>query len=193
MRAASQEDTRPSGSRSKSEAGGAGRTPTRSPNQSLGHVIDLDLADLTPAAQIVTDALAAAPGAAVAARRGSRAGAGVAGAHGDDRWAEQHPTARDRVALDSLFDLASVTKSFVAVSAARLARRGALALDEPLGALVTELADSASGETPLELLLAHRAGLEAHIKLWLPLLEGRPIDLAAAARVAADRDRKSVV
>jgi len=107
----------------------------------------------------------AAPGAAVAAAR--RTGdawlisSGVSGTA-----AETHG--------EPVFDLASVTKSFVAVTAARLASRGELRLEAPLGALLPELAATPTGEASLLLLLAHRAGLSAHRSLFAPLLAGRP-------------------
>jgi len=71
------------------------------------------------------------------------------------------------------FDLASLTKPIVALAAARLARAGALRLDAPLGALVPEVKDAVSSSVTLELLLAHRAGLDAHRPLYRALLTGR--------------------
>jgi CubicO group peptidase (beta-lactamase class C family) len=124
----------------------------------------------------------AAPAAAVAVaeRRagGYRVATGVAGTSGA-------PAA----ALPPIFDLASVTKPFVAVTAARLARRGALALDAPLARLLPELADTPSAAEPLLSLLSHRAGLEAHRPFFAPLVEGRPIERAAVVREAASARR----
>jgi CubicO group peptidase (beta-lactamase class C family) len=85
-----------------------------------------------------------------------------------------------------LFDLASLTKPLTAVA---LARSG-IDPRTPLGALLPEARGTASEAIPLELLLAHRAGLAAHRALYAPLLEvaGR-IDRPAALREAADARR----
>jgi serine-type D-Ala-D-Ala carboxypeptidase len=92
-------------------------------------------------------------------------------------------------AADAVFDLASVTKPFTATAAARLARRGALDLAQVLGSYVPELADTPAGAVPLILLLAHRAGLEAHRPLFSPLREARPFVRARALRAAAEARR----
>jgi CubicO group peptidase (beta-lactamase class C family) len=55
-----------------------------------------------------------------------------------------------------IFDLASVTKPFVAVTAARLARRGAVELEAPLERYLPELSDTPSARVPLIAFLAHR-------------------------------------
>src|SRR6185503_5574114 len=88
-----------------------------------------------------------------------------------------------------IFDLASVTKSFVAVTAARLARRGALDPYAPLGLLLPELAETESGQLPFLAFLAHRAGLEAHRPLYAPLAEGRPVEPEAFLAEAASARR----
>jgi CubicO group peptidase (beta-lactamase class C family) len=64
---------------------------------------------------------------------------------------------------DTFFDLASITKSMTAVAIAKssLDRRATLA------SVLPELSDTASAAATIELLLAHRAGLEAHVQLWL--------------------------
>jgi len=122
----------------------------------------------------------AAPGAAVAAAR-------YAGA----RWHYVGGSAGSACfqGAPAIFDLASVTKSFVATTAARLAARGELRFDAPLGTLLPELAASASAEVPLILLLAHRAGLDAHRTLFAPLLAGRPFSRREALWEAAQARR----
>jgi CubicO group peptidase (beta-lactamase class C family) len=90
-------------------------------------------------------------------------------------------------ATDVLFDLASVTKPMTALAFARagIDRRA------PLGDLVPEARGTASEHVPVELFLAHRAGLDAHRKLYAPLVRGHgePMNVAAALREAADARR----
>ena len=86
---------------------------------------------------------------------------------------------------ETLFDLASVSKPVVACALLRLARRGELDLSTPLGALLPEARGGRSEQLPLELFLAHRAGLDAHRSLFAPLFAGRAIDRRRALSVAA--------
>ena len=84
----------------------------------------------------------------------------------------------------TLFDLASLTKPMTAVAVARsgMDRR------TTLGALVDQLKDTESGLVPLELFLAHRAGLVAHLPLFEPLTRGAVVDREDAIfRVAKAR------
>lgn len=83
-----------------------------------------------------------------------------------------------------LFDLASITKSFVAVSVARLVQRGRLGFDTPLRDLLPEARGSATGAASILLLLSHRAGLQAHRTLFAPLLGGLPFERGAAIHEA---------
>lgn len=122
----------------------------------------------------------AAPAAAVAAA--ARPGSGF-------RWASAAAGATVGSAPTPLFDLASVTKPFVAVTAARLARAGVLSLDAPLGDLLPELSNTPSGPVPLIYFLAHRAGLDGHRTLFAPLVARRPFELAKALREAANARR----
>lgn len=87
--------------------------------------------------------------------------------------------------LETVFDLASVTKPFVAVCLARLVERGALAFETRLDALVPGCRRGPSASATLELLGCHRAGLAAHGALFEPLLRGRAIRREAALRTAA--------
>ncbi|OQX69358.1 MAG: hypothetical protein B6A08_05605 [Sorangiineae bacterium NIC37A_2] len=87
---------------------------------------------------------------------------------------------------DSAFDLASVTKTCVAVTAAGLARSGGLSLDRPAQHYLPGLAGTRGGSAPLRLLLAHRSGLRAHEQLYRDSWAGRPVSRHHALRRAAE-------
>jgi CubicO group peptidase (beta-lactamase class C family) len=89
----------------------------------------------------------------------------------------------------TIFDLASVTKPCTALAALRLHRAGQLDLRAPLASCLDEARGTPSATTPLELLLAHRAGLDAHRPLFAPRLAGRLVDRSAALREAAGARR----
>jgi serine-type D-Ala-D-Ala carboxypeptidase len=126
----------------------------------------------------------AAPGAsaAVAAFRNGRwyRALGVAGQYTHD---DPHP-----VAVDTLYDLASLTKPLVALLAARLVRAGRLDWQAPLASLLPAARGSASEATPLSLLASHRAGLLAHLRLGA-YVEGPPPDVSPWLRRCAEARR----
>lgn len=64
------------------------------------------------------------------------------------------------------YDLASLTKPFVATAALRLAQQRALDLHEPIVRYLPELDGTFAGESTLALLLSHRAGLAAYARLF---------------------------
>ena len=75
--------------------------------------------------------------------------------------------------VETFFDLASLTKSMTAVAIAR----SGLDRTTPIGALIIEAKGSPIEDVPLERVLAHRAGLDAHVALWER--SGDPIAIAA--------------
>jgi len=87
--------------------------------------------------------------------------------------------------VDLFFDLASVTKPMTAIAVVL----AGIDRQTPLGALLPEARGTASEQTPIELLLCHRAGLDAHRSLFAPLLRGEAVDIAAALREAAGARR----
>ncbi len=89
-------------------------------------------------------------------------------------------------AKGTLFDLASVTKPMTAVAFVR----AGIAPGTRLGELLVEARGTASEDATVELLLSHRAGLDAHRTLWAPMLRGEKVDVAAALREAAEARRE---
>ena len=143
--------------------------------------------DLSAVAAIAVEQHRAAPAAVVAAAL-RRDGVFVRGIGAAGRlWpADDAPPAT----TDTLFDLASVTKPVTALALARLERAGRIRRAELLGDVLPSLAGTRSGRVPLDLLAAHRAGLDGHRPLYAPLVEGGAVDAAASLVVAADARRE---
>lgn len=140
--------------------------------------------DLTRAAQIVVRDHQAAPCAVVAAARRMDGtfhfGAGASGS----LWLEENAP---RATVNTPFDLASVTKPITALTFARLVCQGVMARDERLGDVLPALAHTDSSRVTLDLLAAHRAGLDAHGGLYAPLVHGaEAIDRDEALLFAAN-------
>jgi serine-type D-Ala-D-Ala carboxypeptidase len=142
--------------------------------------------DLGEVAASVVHEHCAAPCAVVAAAAraaGSwRFGAGAAG----QLWpAPEAPQAT----LETLFDLASLSKPIVALTLARAERAGAIQRTKRLGDVVSALRQSPSGSIPIDLLAAHRAGLEAHRELFVARAGARQRAREAAFAEAAEARR----
>jgi CubicO group peptidase (beta-lactamase class C family) len=85
----------------------------------------------------------------------------------------------------TVFDLASVTKPVTALTVARLVRAARLDWGDRLGDLLAEARGTPSAQVTVELLLAHRAGLEGHLPLYAEKLDRfHALERAARARVA---------
>jgi CubicO group peptidase (beta-lactamase class C family) len=140
--------------------------------------------DLTCAAQVVVDDHHAAPCAVVAAARriGDHFTFG-AGASGSLSTETNAPNAT----INTPFDLASLTKPITALTMARLVRQGVITRQESLARVLPALSATGSARVSLDLLAAHRAGLDAHGALYTPLVQGAPsIDRDEALLLAAD-------
>jgi serine-type D-Ala-D-Ala carboxypeptidase len=90
---------------------------------------------------------------------------------------------------DRIFDLASITKPMTAVAVAR----AGMDVRRSLGDFLPEARATPSERVPLELFLAHRAGLDAHRPLYAPLLCGETVDVRAALHEAAGARRADAV
>jgi CubicO group peptidase (beta-lactamase class C family) len=108
------------------------------------------------------------------------AAAGWAARRGDGQW--ELSAGGD---TDALFDLASLTKPLTAMAVARTEARGQALRGLELGQILATARGTPSEHVTLELLLAHRAGLEANLALFRPLQEGREVVLDEALNEAA--------
>lgn len=112
--------------------------------------------------------------------------AGVA-IHRNGRWrnhvgyAGTHdPFDRQPVALDTVYDLASLTKPMVAFGFARAVELGACSFHDPIVRWLPSTVGSPLESVSLSSLLEHRSGLPAHLELYAPLRDGGPFDRALA-------------
>lgn len=169
--------------------------------------LDAEAVDLKSAADVVVAREGAAPCAVVgAARRVTRPGLprfrgdtpapraawrfgwGVSG----QLWTvapESAEATPPRAAAHNVFDMASLTKPVTALLVARLQRAGVLHRDEPLADLLPELAATSSARVPLDLLLSHRSGLEAHREFFVKQARAAQPASAAVLSEAADARR----
>ncbi len=88
-------------------------------------------------------------------------------------------------ATERIFDLASLTKPMTAFAV----ERSRLSKDALLGDVLEEASASVSASASIELLLAHRAGLEAHLPLFAPLVSGGTVERSVALRRVASARR----
>ena len=86
---------------------------------------------------------------------------------------------------EAVFDLASVSKPFLAVLCARLIARGQLSWQTALGQLLPAVQGTPMQNVSIDALLSHRAGLVAHIRVSAPLEAGRAFCRADALRRVA--------
>jgi CubicO group peptidase (beta-lactamase class C family) len=95
------------------------------------------------------------------------------------------------VYADTRFDLASLTKLFVATLALRLCAQGTLTLDEPLGALLPAWREPPKDAITLRMLLAHTAGL--HSGADYRTILGENVERFAVERPLAETPGERVV
>lgn len=90
-------------------------------------------------------------------------------------------------ALQVAFDLASVSKSFLAVLCAQCVSKGYFSWSTALRQVLPEVSGLWAADQSLEALLSHRSGLDAHVELFRPSWSGLPIRRTHLLRVAAGR------
>ncbi|MGB8332040.1 MAG: serine hydrolase [Polyangiales bacterium] len=78
----------------------------------------------------------------------------------------------DAVAVDTIYDLASLTKPWVAMAALHLYQAGVFALESRVDELIPEAKGLPVGERNWDEVLSHRSGLDA----WVPFYESLPHD-----------------
>jgi CubicO group peptidase (beta-lactamase class C family) len=93
---------------------------------------------------------------------------------------------------DVVFDLASVTKPLFTCTVARLVERGLFGFERSVGPWLEEAADAEVAELPLEWLLSHRSGLEAHVELFAKVRQGERFDQHVALTTAAKARRSDL-
>lgn len=124
----------------------------------------------------------AAPAAVCAAAYRNDAGWVWAAGSAGTMW----PTSRAPVTQATVFDLASVTKPFLAVAAATESCRDLLPWSSRLSELLPEVQGTIAGKSTLEELLSHRAGLAPHIELFGAWRSGRVVTPQDLLREAAN-------
>jgi ABC-type oligopeptide transport system ATPase subunit/CubicO group peptidase (beta-lactamase class C family) len=81
-------------------------------------------------------------------------------------WSELPSNEWREMKRDTVFDIASLTKLFTAVTVVRMHERGLLSIDDPLVRYLPEFAGGRRPEVTLRHLLTHSAGLPEDVALW---------------------------
>ncbi|MPZ94883.1 MAG: serine hydrolase [Propionibacteriales bacterium] len=111
-----------------------------------------------------------AGGVVLAARRGVipvHDAAGKAVRYGNDE-AELPADEQVPAELDTIYDLASVTKTFTTIAVMQQVEAGLIELDEPVMTYLPDFAQNGKEDVTIRHLLTHTAGLPA----WIPLYSG---------------------
>jgi len=95
------------------------------------------------------------------------------------------------VGQSSVFDLASITKTCVALTTALFVQAGELDWTTPLSAVVPWLSGTVGGSASIEAHLSHRAGLVSHREFFRAAQAGMPVDRTAILRAAASAAQRS--
>ncbi|MFF9062902.1 serine hydrolase domain-containing protein [Streptomyces sp. NPDC014882] len=85
---------------------------------------------------------------------------------GSDAGVELPPASRVPMAVDTPFDLASLTKLFTAVAAVQQIERGTLGIDARVGAYLPDFRAAAAHDITVRRLLTHTSGLRPELPLY---------------------------
>ena len=89
---------------------------------------------------------------------------------------------------DTIFDLASVTKTFTTIAVMQQVEAGRVDLDEPVATYLPAFAENGKDDVTIRHLLTHTGGLPA----WLPLYSAYPtVEERLAAVLAVKPDRRA--
>jgi CubicO group peptidase (beta-lactamase class C family) len=114
--------------------------------------------------------LPAFPGAVVLAAKNGvivfREAVGDAVRFKDDKWTELPQNERVPARLDTIYDLASLSKLFTAVASMQLVEAGRLDLSQPVAHYLVGFEQNGKGTITIKQLLAHTSGLPPFIKMW---------------------------
>lgn len=100
---------------------------------------------------------------------------------------------RDPVSPHTWYDLASITKSIVAFALARAVDERHMSWADRLDTHLPFLNGTPVASASVLSLISHRAGLDAHVPLFLPLVSGQPVDRRAAFIHAAESAQHALV
>ena len=103
-----------------------------------------------------------------------------------------------QVSANTPFDLASLTKPVVALTAAQLAKTSVIRLSEPLGSYLPGLQGCPIAKVSIAQCLSHRTGLQAHRILFGPCLQQRRVSkhsmlMQASQSVMAEYQAKDLI
>ncbi len=95
--------------------------------------------------------------------------------YADDTGAELPRDQWESTERDTIFDIASLTKLFTAISALQEVERGNVRLDAPVADYLPAFAENGKQDITVRQLLTHTSGLPAEVQLWkLPPAERVP-------------------
>ncbi|SDP95174.1 CubicO group peptidase, beta-lactamase class C family [Actinopolyspora xinjiangensis] len=86
--------------------------------------------------------------------------------YADGKGTQLPPERREKVAPDTIFDLASMTKLFTSVAVLQQVERGRVGLDVPVAEYLPEFGDHGKSGITVRQLLTHTSGLQSVVRLW---------------------------
>ncbi|RKT83996.1 CubicO group peptidase, beta-lactamase class C family [Saccharopolyspora antimicrobica] len=86
--------------------------------------------------------------------------------YSDGKGTELPADQREPMQVDTIFDVASISKLFTSIAALQLVDDGAVRLDAPVAEYVPEFGVNGKQSITVEQLLTHTSGLQAEAQLW---------------------------